>query len=320
MKRFVPACLLFAAAAGAVCAAGPVPVDALAATVNGDPIAVSDVLSAIRPYLADARRAAPLEKDPEALWSAAWTNALRDLENKQLVLQQYWAGDARLPDYAVDRTATERIEKQYGGDVHALQLALARDGLTYSDWKEMIEEQLIVTTMRQTYVNANVRVSPADVARAWETRRSEFAPAPRVRVAMAVFPAGDTEKTSAFLARVAAGESFADLVAAPTDEERMLGAGDYGFVDPAAALAAPIASTVLALADGKVSPPVVLGDWQYLVCRVETEKTGTDTLESAWERIEDTLWAEAAERRFEAWIAHLREGAAIREFPPEGIR
>ena len=320
MKRFALACLLCAAAAGAARAAGPVPVDALAATVNGDPIAVSDVLSAIRPYLADARRALPLENDPEVLWRVAFTNALHDLENKRLVLQKYWAGEARMPDYAVDRTATERIEKQYGGDVHALQLELARDGLTYSDWKDMIEEQLIVATMRQTYVNANVRVSPADVARAWKTRRAEFAPAPRVRVAMAVFPAGDTEKTSAFLARVAAGERFVDLVSSPSDEERMLGAGDYGFVDPAAGLAAPFASTVLALADGKVSPPVVLGDWQYLVCRVETEKTEEATLAAAWERVEDALWSEAAERQFSSWISHLREGAAIREFPFEGGR
>ena len=317
MKRFVLVCLL---CAGAARAAGPVPVDALAATVNGDPVTVSDVLAAIRPYLADARRDLPGETDPEVLYRAAWTNALFDLENKRLVLQQYWAGEARLPDYAVDRTATERIEKQYGGDVHALQLELARDGLTYSDWKEMVEEQLVLATMRQTYVNANVRVSPADVARAWATRRAEFVPAPRVRVAMAVFPAGDTKKTAAFLARVAAGERFVDLVSSPSDEERMLGAGDYGFVDPSAGLAAPLASTVLALADGKVSPPVVLGDWQYLVCRVETEKTGEATLESLWDRIEEELWAEAAEKQFRSWISHLREKAAIREFPPEGLR
>ena len=76
---------------------------------------------------------------------------------------------------------------------------------------------------------------------------------------------------------------------------------------------------MLALRDGKASPPIVVGDHQYVLCRVASEKVSEPTLAEAWDRIEQTLWTEASEALFRSWIGHLRERAAIREFIPEGL-
>lgn len=317
MKRFAPFLLaLCAAAAGA---AKPIPVDSLVASVNGDPVMLSDVRGSLRPFLERARREMPLETDPSVVYRAAFTNALADLENRRLVVQKYWEGDLRMSEHVVDREAASAVERLYGGDLHALQLELARDGRTYSEWKDELEESLIVRMMRQTFVNGNVHVSPAEVLRAWETRRSDYVPAARVHVAVAVFPAGDTEATAAFLGRVANGERFEALVANPSDEERALGAGDYGWIDPAAELAPAFASTVLALRDGRTSPPIVLGDRQYVICRVASEDVGEPTLAETWARIEEDLWTKAADALYRDWVAGLRRGAAIREFLPEDL-
>lgn len=299
--------------------ARPLAVDALVASVNGDPVTLSDVQETLRPHLENARRAMPAERDPDVLYRIAFTNALRDLENKQLVLQQYWAGQARLPENAVDRAATERIEKLYGGDVHALQLDLAREGRTYAEWKSDLEERLIVSNMRQLYVDSNVHVSPAEVVRAWETDRDSYIPKPAVHVAVAVFPAAEPAAREAFLARVAGGEPFEKLAAGSGERERELGAGDYGWIDPAVQLAPSFSAAVLALEDGGTSEPLVLGDWCYLLHRVETEPVETPALDSAWEKIENALWARASEAQFRAWIDHLRGQAAIREYLPDDL-
>lgn len=317
MKRI--AALFLASAAALSVRAENVTVDSLVATVNGQPVTRSEVQAAMRSYLQSAARDAGLRRlPPREIARAAFTNALADAVNRKLIVQKYRAGDLRMPDYAVDRTATERIERDYGGDVHALQRELASDGMTYSEWKDMIEEHLIVTTMRQTFVNANVHVSPGAVVREWEENRDDYVPKPRVHAAIAVFPAGATNELAAFRARLDAGEKFEALVAAPTDEERMLGAGDYGWIDPVAKLAPEFANALAALPDG-ASAPLVLGDWTYLVCRVESETVPETTLESAWEDIEETLWNRQAERTYESWVAHLREGAAIREFLPKDL-
>lgn len=317
MKRI--AVLLFASAAAVCARAENITVDSLVATVNGEPVRRSEVQSAMRSFLEAAARDPALRgRSARDIARAAFTNALADAENRRLIVQKYRAGDLRMPDYAVDRTVVDRIERQYGGDVHALQLELARDGLTYSEWKDMVEEQLIVTTMRQTFVNANVHVSPGEVVREWEENREAWVPAPRVRAAIAVFPLAATNELAAFRSRLAAGERFEALVADPTDEERMLGAGDYGWIDPSAKLAPEFANVLLSIPDG-ASSPLVLGDWTYLVCRVESETVPETTLESAWEKIEEELWSRQAARIYEAWVAHLREGAAIREFLPEDL-
>ncbi len=296
-------------------------VDSAVASVNGDPVMLSDVQAALRngPFLEDARRALSPDAPEADVGRAAFAAALADLENRKLIVRKYREGELRMPDYAVDRAATERIEKRYGGDVHALQLDLAREGLTYSEWKDGIEENLIVTMMRQTFVGANVHVSPGDVVRAWETNRAAYVDAPRVRVAMAAFPAADTNAPAAFRARLAAGERFEFLVSQATAEQRRLGAGDYGWVDPRAKLASAFADAVAGLRDGGVAE-VVLGDARYLVGRLESEKRAEPTLEETWERIEDDLWTKASDALYDAWIAQLRDGAAIREFVPEELR
>ena len=317
MKRIQLIALVLAAAASSGRAEKTV--DALVATVNGEPVVLSDVQAAIRPYFEDALRTMPGEPDPDAAYRAAFTNALADIENRKLVVQKFRADEMRLPDFAADRAATERIEKIYGGDVHALQLELARDGMTYSEWKDGVEENLIVTMMRQTFVNANVHVSPGDVARAWETNRAAYVEAPRVRVAMAAFPAADTNAPAEFRARLSAGERFEWLVSQATDEQRRLGAGDYGWIDPAAKLAPAFADAVAALADGGVGE-VVLGETRYLVARLESETRAVPTLAETWERIEEDLWSKASDALYRSWIASLRDGAAIREFVPEELR
>ena len=131
--------------------------------------------------------------------------------------------------------------------------------------------------------------------------------------------AADTDSPAAFRARLAAGERFEYLVSQADDEQRRLGAGDYGWVDPRAKLAPAFADAVAALADGGVGE-VVLGDARYLVARLGSEARDEPTLAETWERIEEDLWTKASDALFAAWVAQLRDGAAIREFLPEGIR
>ena len=313
--------LLLAFAAAAPLRAEPIPVDSVVASVNGDPVLLSDVKAALRagPFVEDARRALPPDAPEDDVLRAAFAAALADLEDRKLIVRKYREGELRMPDFAVDRAAAERVEKHYGGDLHALQLDLAREGMTYSEWKDGVEENLIVTMMRQTFVNANVHVSPGDVARAWETNRAAYVEAPRVRVAMAAFPAADTNAPAEFRARLSAGERFEWLVSQATDEQRRLGAGDYGWIDPAAKLAPAFADAVAALPDGGVGE-VVLGETRYLVARLESEKRAVPTLAETWERIEEDLWSKASDALYRSWIASLRDGAAIREFVPEELR
>ena len=96
MKRFFALLLsLCAAVAGA---AGTVVVDSLVASVNGEPVTLSDVREAMPRHLDAARREMSAGRDPNALVRAAFTNALREVEDRRLVVQKYWAGQARLPE------------------------------------------------------------------------------------------------------------------------------------------------------------------------------------------------------------------------------
>ena len=64
---------------------------------------------------------------------------------------------------------------------------------------------------------------------------------------------------------------------------------------------------------------MVVGDHQYVLCRVASEKVAEPTLAEAWDRIEEDLWTKASDALYRDWVAGLRAGAAIREFLPEDL-
>ena len=170
-----PALLLLGAAlaaAPAVSAGGLV--DGQVAVVNGRAITFSEVVREV-PFHAEALRAeGAAPDDADELFRAAFRRALDEAENRELVLQKYEQGEMRLPEHAIDRYAAETLQTRHAGNLQELQRQLAARGETYAEWRENLQKQMIVMSMRQAFVDGNATVSPNEIAAAWEARKAEF--------------------------------------------------------------------------------------------------------------------------------------------------
>ena len=74
----------------------------------------------------------------------------------------------RLPAHAIDRFAAEILQTRFNGNLQELQKELSARNLTYAEWRSQQEEAMIVSAMRQMFVNGNASVSPNEVAQAYE--------------------------------------------------------------------------------------------------------------------------------------------------------
>ncbi len=202
----------FAAPAASAAPAGGL-VDGQVAVVNGRAIAFSEVVREV-PHHAEALRAeGAAPADSEALFRAAFRRALDEAENRELVLQKYEQGEMRLPEHAIDRYAAEILQTRHSGNLQELQRQLAARGETYAEWRENLQKQMIVMSMRQTFVDGNAAVSPNEIAAAWEARKAEFSRPARMHLRVVSIPAADTNAVASFAARLAAGEGFGAVAA-----------------------------------------------------------------------------------------------------------
>ena len=291
--------------------------DGLAALVNGTPITIGDVLREQPRWLRDEVAAAPRDADPAALWATAYAKALRALEDKELVLQKYRSGDMRVPPHAVDRAVSSILENRFDGNRQALLADLSRRKLGWEEWRSSLEEEIIVSSMKNAFADGSATVSPSEVARAYETLKAERYSTPeRVRVFLAALP-GEAE-AEAFAARLRDGADFATLARAHSTDSRAAAGGDCGLVTPRDEFAPALAAAVEALAEGGVSQPVELGGKHYIVRRGETVAAGSRPLQEVWEELRKELLEKRRAELFDAWTGHLRDAADIREFTPFG--
>lgn len=303
--------LAVAASCLAVRAAEPI-TDGLVATVNGEQILFSEVAEGMPPFLFEARNRLGPAAGTEAVFRDAFTNALRALEDRRLVLQKYREGDMRLPEHAIDRYTGEILESRFGGNLQALQADLAKSRKTYSEWRSGLEEQLIVNAMRHSFVDGNVHVSPNDIAQAYEARKDELRTDSAIRLFVAEVP---EESVATFRGRFAAGEPFDALAREFATDPLGSRGGDLGFVSPDD-IAEPLAKVAAALPDGGLSEPVAMGGAVYLVSRQASRAGKQLTLAEAWDTLKKEMENARREELFDIWVGHLRAAAAIRETLP----
>lgn len=294
-------------------------VDGVAAFVNDEAVTIRDVMIGL-PVQLKAMAESPdfREKSRREAFAAAYKASLEAAIDRRLVLQAYQAGEQRIPEKAVAQFLQEMIETRYDGSVAKLQEDLAKSRMTYEDWKRMMEENIILRSMRQSFVTGNVHVSPNAIAAEYEARKEKLKTPETVNVL--VFALADDDDFTAgyatFTNRLAAGEAF-DKLARELSVDAMADAGgDYGFIVPEAVLASPLASAVSKLKDGEISDPIVLGSKRYVLYRKATQPAKALSLRDAREQIEAELHARESERLYTSWIDRLRESAVIRTFDP----
>lgn len=290
--------------------------DGVAAYVNGYVITVGEVLMVMEQ---DRRRMASAYagKELKEKLQKGYAEALDMLVERRLVLDAYETGKGRIPEWAVDKRAQDAIQESFEGDRSALLDALTRENLTYEDWRTRLKQQLIVRMMREMSVEQHVTIPPDALAQYYEAHRDEFRTAERVNLRILVVRKGSTNEWAAAQAkidaargRIVGGEDFAAVTREVSSDSRAASGGDWGWVDPAV-LRREVAEAIAGLEAGAVSP-VVESATDFQVIKLEGREAGqVKTFAEAQPEIEQALRRERIEELYEAWVARLKDGAAV---------
>ncbi|MBN1556832.1 MAG: peptidyl-prolyl cis-trans isomerase [Lentisphaerae bacterium] len=292
--------------------------DRVAAYVNEHAVTVSDVLQVIQPVQRQLMARYGGE-ELKARLGDAYRAGLESLIARKLILEAAEAENLQLPDWVVENRVTEIIADQFEGDRMALMDALARDRLTYDEWRDEIRQHLVVQYMRAMHVDQKVSVGPLDVRRAYEENLEAYRTPAQVKVRTIMLSKGDTaeaaagslEKARRVLERIAAGEDFA-MVARDISEGPAAGeGGERDWMAPEY-LHSALAEAAERLAPGEVSG-VIETDRNLYVLKLEGRKEASvQPFAAVQPEIEARVRAEKSEALYDAWIDRLRQQAYVK--------
>jgi len=192
--------------------------DYIVAVVNSEPITNNEVRLATQrllQQLAQQGRGAP---DPRELER----QVLERLINEKTQLQLARESGIHADDAALDQ-AEQNIARQNQMGVAELRRQLAQDGVPLSQFRAQLQEQLLLTRVREREVEARVRVSDQEVDQYLRQQQNNNDPAAQelnlAQILVAVPETASPEQIAALqakaeraLVRARAGEDFAALV------------------------------------------------------------------------------------------------------------
>jgi peptidyl-prolyl cis-trans isomerase SurA len=298
----------------------PEVIDGIAAVVNGEIITYSQVRMVVAPrerLLRSQFRGEELAKQLKDVRASA----LKDLIDRQLIVQHFKKEQFQLPDYFVEQHMNDIIRENFGGDRNTFIKTLQAQNFSLSEFKKMEQEKIIVQAMRGKNVKPSTIVPPAKIEEYYRKHREEFTTPLEIKLRMIMIPSRAVEGNAAsqkamaeeILGKLAGGAEFERIAQMYSeDSTRDLG-GDWGWI-ARNTLAAELEKIAFNLPVKKISNIVELGG-NFYILKVDEKRGGvTRSLAEARGDIEKKLMQEEAMRLQENWLASLRQKAHIRTF------
>jgi|SRR5450755_737403 len=306
----------------AIAAEPPAPavIDGIAAIVNGEVITYSQVRSLTMPrerLLRTQFTGEELDKQVKAVRA----EALQDLIDRQLIVQQFKKEELNLPGFFVEQRVSDIIRESFGGDRNAFIKTLQAQNYSLSEFKKSEFEKIVVAAMRGKNVKPNTIASPQKIEEYYRTHREEFTSKEEIHLRMIMVPSRALEGNAAsqksmaeeILSKLAGGADFERMAQMYSEDSTRDQGGDWGWVGRKT-LAPELEKVAFNLPTKKVSRIVELGG-NYYILRVDEKRGGsTKSLAEVRTDVEKKLLNEEARRLQENWLAGLRQKASIRTF------
>ena len=295
-------------------------VDGIAAIVNGNVITISQVRALSAPREKQLRTqftGQELEKQLKTTRELA----LKDLVDRQLVIQAFKKEKYEIPDHFVEERMHEIIRENFGGDRNTFIKTLEAQNYTLGEFKQKEMEQMIVQAMRSHNVKTKNIISPTKIEDYYRKHRDEFTSKETIKLRMIMIPGQkDTATAPAqkalaeeVLGRLASGAEFDRTAQVYSEDSTRDNGGDWGWIERKT-LAEPLEKFAFNMPVGRISNIIEYAG-NYYILKVEDKQGGTTkSLAEMRSDIEKKLVQEEAQQIQERWIASLRQKAYIKTF------
>lgn len=295
-------------------------IDGIAAIVNGDVITYSQVrelIGARERALRDTFRGDDLANKIKEMRLAA----LKDLIDRQLILQEFKKRELNIPEFVVEDRVQQIIREEFGGDRSAFVRTLRSQGYTLSRFREVEREKIIVQAMRQANVKDEFVISPTKIQAFYDKNKQSYASPEQVRLRMIVLRETDDDvaemggklaMAQEIREKLKDGADFGMMAQMYSeDPTTQMADGDWGWIDKNT-LSEDLTQRAFSLRAGEISEVIQLGNSYYIMMIDERQEATVKSISEVRDEIEQNLMQQERMDELQRWLDTLREKAYIK--------
>ena len=295
-------------------------VDRIVAIVNDEIITLYDLNEALKPYVSNIKALGySAERERETLYQVR-NDLLDQLINRKLTDQEIKRLNIEISEIEVEK-AIERIKSARSYTDEDLRKGLAQQGMTMEDYRNEIKEQILRARVVNQEIKSKVVITSDDIQAYYENHQEKYAGEKKYKLwnLYCKIPAmaGPGEKEAALdqmkivAEQLEQGESFEDVVKQKSESDSAVQGSELGMFR-FEELSPKLQAAVKELKVGEYSP-IIDTEFAYQMIYVEKIlETQGKSLDAVEKEIQETLYNEYVNARFQEWLDELRKRSHIK--------
>ena len=234
-----------------------------------------------------------------------------EMIERELILKAAARAKLQMQDWVVENRVREIVTRMFGGDANRFKAALARDRVTFPEWRQRVKDDMVVSAMRWQTVDKTVSANPADMRREYESHPERYMTGNRVTVSAILIGPGDADKKPE-IEEALKTEPFAEVAKKYSSDARAKDGGQWKDIKPEDEFRPEVCAEIAKMKKGETSKWIELDGWNFLV-RKDDEKAGSKmTFEEAYDAVAFNVRKAEADRRYREWIDRLKAETYIK--------
>ena len=295
-------------------------VDRIVAVVNDEIITLYDLNQTLKPYEENIQALGyPSEKARETIFKLR-TDLLNKLVDEKLADQQIKKNSIRISAQEIDKTI-ERIKEGRSYTDEDLRAGLAEQGLTIEEYRENLKNQLLRGKLVNREVKSKIVITSEEIEKYYNDHIEKYAGETKyylwnifIRFSRL---ADESEKQIAFekmetvLRQLKQGRSFESLAAETPDSPQSPEGTDLGLYR-LEELSPQLRNAVKDMKVGEYSSILNIAEGYQIIYVQKVFVTDPKAVSDVKAEIEDVLYNEAVDNRYNTWLSELRKQSHIK--------
>jgi peptidyl-prolyl cis-trans isomerase SurA len=298
----------------------PLVVDRIVAVVNDEIITLYDLNETLKPYEANIQALGySPEKARETLFKLR-ADLLNKLVDQKIADQQIKKNNLTISMQEIDNTI-ERIKESRSYTDEDLRAGLAEQGLTIEEYRENLKKQLLRGKLVNREVKSKIVITSEEIEKYYNEHREKYAGETKYHLWNIFIQFSSTtdesqkqiafDKMETVLSQLKQGRSFESFADETTDSPESPEGTDLGLyrLDE---LSPQLRDVVKDMKEGEYSS-ILETDRGYQIIYVQKMLvTDSKSLSDVAAEIEDVLYNEAIDNRYNTWLSELRKRSHIK--------
>ena len=301
-------------------AADAVVVDRIVAVVNDDLITLFDLNQSFQPYEENIKALGyTSERERETMFKLR-TDLLSRLIERKLTDQVIKKNNLEASEQEIN-TALERIKEERSLTDEDLRAELAQQGLTLEEYRKNLKHQLLRNKLVNREIKSKIVITEDDISNYYNAHRENYAGEMKyhiwnIFIRPSQFADSSTqrlalEKMEAVVTKLTQGQSFESLAVEEPDSPMAPQGADLGLyrLDE---LSPQLQKAVKDMKAGDYSP-ILKTEMGYQIIYVQKiVETDSKSVAEVKSEIQETLYNEAVDNKFQTWLKDLRKRSHIK--------